>query len=122
MKEEKRVLNRHKKELNNVLNEKTDQENISQNPSTVVANLSTHVLTNEEYNILKFGVKYELATCRNESKVLAYAEDIWEQIDKADIWHNEIYLKAGIKNSLRGLAFNIVNIEDSCIFKNSSKI
>ena len=35
-------------------------EKINQNTNTVVSNLHSHVLANEEYNILKFGQKYEL--------------------------------------------------------------
>ena len=79
-------------------------------------------LTNEEHSILKFGLKHGLATGPNESNILSYAEDIWEQIDKANICRNEMYSKAKIKNALRGLAFNLINIDDSRIFNGSNKV
>ena len=44
----------------------------------------SHVPSNEEYSILKFRLKYGLATRPNESNILAYAEEIWAQIDKSD--------------------------------------
>ena len=74
----------------NLLKEKNELNDIYDNPNTVVTNLSSHVLSNKEYSILKFGLKYGLATRPNESNILAYAEDIWEQIDKSNICHNEL--------------------------------
>ena len=53
--------------------------------NTVVNNLSSHFLSNNEYSILKFGLKHGLAIRPNEINILAYAEDIWEQIDKFNI-------------------------------------
>ena len=53
---------------------------------------------------------------------MPYAEDICEQIDKSNICCNELYSKFKIKNSLRGLAFNMINFEDAYIFKDSKKI
>ena len=73
-------------------------------------------------SLLKFGLKYGLVLRPNESNILAYTEDISEQIDKSNICSNELYSKSKIKNALRGLAFNVVNFEDACIFKDSKKI
>ena len=78
IKEEKLVLKRHQMKLHDLLKEKNNLNDIYDNPNTVVTNLSSHVLSNEEYSILKFGLKYGLPTCPNESNILAYAEDIWE--------------------------------------------
>ena len=72
--------------------------------------------------LLKFGLKYGLVLRPNESNILAYTEDLSEQIDKSNICSNELYWKSKIKNALRGLAFNVVNFEDACIFKDSKKI
>ena len=88
----------------------------------MVTNLSSHVLSNVEYSISKFGLKYGLATRPNESNILACSEDIWEQIDKSNICRNDLYSKSKIKNALRGLAFNLINFEDARIFKDSKKI
>ena len=118
LKDEKKIVKRHQKKLENRKNiEKNIENNIHENPNPVVTNLSSHNLTNEEHSILKFGLKHGLATHPNESNILLYAEDIWEQIDKANICRSEMYSKAKIKNALRGLAFNLINIEDSRIFK-----
>ena len=44
-------------------------------------NLSSYILTNEELSILQIGLKRGLATRPNQSSILAYTEDISEQID-----------------------------------------
>ena len=75
----------------------------------MVNNLSNYILSNEEYSILKFGLKYGFATRPNESNILDYTEDIWEQIDKSSICRNELYSKSMIENALRRLAFNLTN-------------
>ena len=68
------------------------------------------------------GLKHGLATRPNQSSIFADAEDIWEQIDRANICRNEMYSKLKIKNSLRGLAFNLINMDDTRIYKDSNKV
>ena len=69
------------------------------------------------YSILKFELKYSLATRPIESNILTYVENIWEQIDKSNICSNYLNSKSKIKNALRGLAFNLTNFENARIFK-----
>ena len=61
---------------------------ISTNPNTIITNLASHVLTEGEYDVLQYKLKHGLATRPKENDILAYAEDIWEQIDKANICNN----------------------------------
>ena len=67
-------------------------------------------------------MKHGLATRSKENDILAYAEDIWEQIDKANICNNNFHTKSKIKNALRGLGFSLINIEDSPIYKDTNHI
>ena len=39
---------------------------------------------------------------------------------KANICNNNIHSKSNVKNALRGLTFNFVNIEDSRIYKDTN--
>ena len=55
-------------------------------------------------------MKNGLATHPYENNILAYTEEIWEKIDKSDVCCNKIYSKSKIKNTLRGLAFNMINL------------
>ena len=99
LKDEKKIIKRHGKKLDSLIKEKNKENNIHENPNHFVTNLSSHDLSNEELGILKFELKYGLATRPNESNILSYAEDIWEQIEKANICRNEMYSKAKIKNA-----------------------
>ena len=78
---------------------------MSANPNTIITNLSSHVLTEGEYDTFQYGLKHGLATRSNESDMLAYAENIWEQIDKVNIFNINFYSKSKIKNALRELTF-----------------
>lgn len=117
LKYEKKIIKRHQNKLQSLLNEKNKENNIQANPNPVVTNLSSHVLTNEVQSILQFGLKHGLGTRPNQSSIFGYAVDILEQIDRANICHNEMYSKLKIKNSLRGLALNLINIGDARIYK-----
>ena len=54
LKDEKKIIKRHRKKLPSLLDKKNKENNIQANPDLVVINLSSHVLTNEEYIILQF--------------------------------------------------------------------
>ena len=69
IKQEKLVLKRHQKKLDNLLKEKNKLNDIYDNPNIVVTNFSSHALSNKEYSILKFGLKYGLVTRPNESNI-----------------------------------------------------
>ena len=50
-------------------------------------------------------------------------ENIWEEIHKVNICNNNFHSKSKIKNALRGMVFNFINIEeDSRIYKNANHI
>ena len=111
LKDEKKIIKCPWKKLDSVIKEKNKENKIQENLNPVATNLSSHDLSNEELSILKFGLKHGLATRPNESNILSYTKDIWEQIEKANICCNEMCSKAKIKNSLRGLAFNLIKIK-----------
>ena len=121
LKDEKKIIKRHRNKSDSLIKEKNKENNIHENPNAIVTNFSSHDLSNEVLSILKFGLKLGLATRPNESNILSYAEDIWEQIEKASICLNGMYSKAKIKNALRGFGFNLINIDDTRIFGDSNK-
>ena len=105
-----------------MLEERDKNREISTNPKTIITNLSIHVLTEGEYDILQYELKHGLATGPKENDILAYAEDIKQRIDKANICSNNFHSKSKTKSVLRGLAFNFINIEDSRIYKDTNHI
>ena len=51
----------------------------------------------------QFGLKHGLPTLPNQGSICAYAEDIWEQTDRASFCRYEMYYKLMMKSSLRGM-------------------
>ena len=98
------------------------EDGLTEDPNNINTNLSSHALTEEEFEALRYGLKFGLATCPCESNILAYTEDVWEQISKSEICNVGRYNEARIKNSLRCLAFNIINFDEKHIFKDQKKI
>lgn len=121
-KKEHIIKKRHLKKLSLLLQERNQKHGITQNPNSIITNLSSHVLSNEEYNVLQYGLKYGIATSPKSSNVLAYAEDIWDQIKTSNICHDNEYAQLKIKNALRSFAFNLIDIDDKRIFKDSKSI
>lgn len=56
------------------------------------------MLTNEKYQILKFGLNCGFVTHSNERSVLAYTKDVEEQIETLNICHSELYPNAKMRN------------------------
>ena len=77
----------------------------------VLSLLSSHTLTEEEFEALRYGLKFGLAT-----------RPCGEQILKSKICNVGRYNEARIKNLLCCLAFNIINIDEKLIFKDQKKI
>ena len=66
----------------------------------ITTNLSNHTLRNDEYNILKYGLKYGVSFSPKSSTVLSYSEDLWDEIRKSDIYYKNEYAKMKINNAL----------------------
>ena len=71
---------------------------------------------------MKYDLKYGTSFLPNSLTVLAYLENVWDQIRKSCIYYNNEYAKTKIKNALRSYAFNLIDIDDKNIFKDANKI
>ena len=105
-----------------MLHERNQINGIASNPNNIITNLSNHTLSNDEYNVLKHGLKYGISFSHKSYTVLAYSDDVRDQIRKSGIYYNNEYDKIKIKNALRSYAFNLIDIDDKNIFKDTSKI
>lgn len=57
-----------------------------------------------------------------QSDAMAYAEEVWDQIKRANICSGSNMAQARIKNSLRAFTFNILKLDDKRIFKDRAKL
>ena len=88
LKEEKKIIKRYRKKLDTLLQERDKNRGISTNLNTI---------TEDEYDILQYGLEHGPVTRPEENDTLTYAEEIWEQIDKANIGSNNFHPKSKIK-------------------------
>ena len=120
--EAKIVTARHEKKFDNLLKEKSTKDGTCDNPNQTIWNLSSHVLTNEEYQLLQYGLKHGLASKPRDNDILASAEALWDQIETKNLCKDGAYYQRTAKNSLRAMAFNIINLEDRQIYKDKAKV
>ena len=52
------------------------------NPNVTITNLSSRILTNDEYEILQYSLKHVIAIKPRDSEIFAIAEDIYDRIDR----------------------------------------
>ena len=57
-KKENIIKKRHLKKFNALLHERNQIDGIASNPNSIITNLSNRTLSNDEYNVLKYGLKY----------------------------------------------------------------
>ena len=60
-KQEKNIIKQHKKTAS-LFKEKDKNRGISTNPNSIITNLSSHVFTDGQYEILQYELKHGLAT------------------------------------------------------------
>ena len=94
------TMKRHLKKFNALLYERNERDGLTPNRNRIITNMSSHILSNDEYNILQYGLKHGISTSPKSSTVLAYSEDIWDQIRRSNIHYNSEYAKMKIKNAL----------------------
>ena len=119
---EKRTRKRQRKKLDNLIAEKNESLGLSVNPNPIITNLSSHILSNEEFDILKLGLKHGLATFPKKNDMFAYAEDVWDQITRNKLCKDDHLAEIKIKTCLQAFTFNVIDMDDFRIFKDLSKI
>ena len=77
---------------------------------------------NEEYQLLRYNLNHGLATYQKQSDILASLESVWDQINKKNICKETLNHIERAKNSLRALAFSLINLDNCQVFRNKKKL
>jgi len=101
--------------------ERDRNSGISKNPNPIITNLSSYVLSNDEYETLRFGLNHGLAKRPKDIDTFAFAEDLWYQLIRSKKLKENHHSLERTKNILRGFAFNYLNSDDKQIFKDSKR-
>ena len=80
-----KVQRTQKKKLDNLFEKKQQEDGLENNPNGIIWNLTSRALSNEEYEVLRYGLNHGLATHQNTSDIIATAEPVWDQISRQNL-------------------------------------
>ena len=110
------------KRLDKILTDERTHNGIYTNPNVTMTNLSRRTLTNDEHEVLKYGLKHGIATKPNENDISALAEDIYDIINRKRLCKENQTSVQRLKNSLRAFSFNILDIDGQNVYKDAKKL
>ena len=111
----------HNKKLDRLFKKK-QEDGLKKNPNNVIWNLTSGILSNEERQVLHYGLNHGIATNLKESDILASAESVWDQISRNNICKESHDHVETAKNSLRALGFNLIDVDNNQVYKNKKKL
>ena len=121
-KEESEWIRTHNKKYENLINEKKAINEISENLNSVITNLSSRILNNNECKILTKGLKHGIAISFKQNNILASSEALWDQLESKDILKENTSSIQRAKNSIRAMSFSLLSLDAQQIIKDKNKI
>ena len=110
------------KKLDSLCKKKQKEDGIKENLNNTIWDLTSRTLSNDEYQVLRYGLNHGLATHQKETDILANAESIWDQINRNNVCKESNNHVERAKNSLRAMAFSLIDLENKQIFKDKKKL
>ena len=74
-------------------------------------NLAGQPLDDDQIDVLKLGLRYGLATRPNHLEIMSFAEDVWNQVSRLDMFKEGRHVQDKVKNSLRCFAYNYIDLD-----------
>ena len=85
-------------------------------------NLSNRDLSNDQYEVLRYGLKHVIAAKPKENDVFAFAEDIFDQINRKGLCKDNLNSVQRRKNTFRAFSFNVRDTDDKSVYRDSKKL
>ena len=105
-----------------LLNKGNAKNGIQSNPNNVAWNLSSRNLTNEEYDVLSYGLNLGLATNLSCNDVLQSMGSVWDQLTRNNLLKENYHSINRAKNWLPARAFNFIDLDNQNVFKDKRKL
>ena len=112
----------HNKKLDRLFKKKQEVDGLKENPTNVIWNLTSRILSNEECQVLRYGLNHGITTILKESDILASAESVWDQMPRNNICKESHYHIERAKNSLQASAFNLIGFGNNQVYKDKRKL
>ena len=81
------------------------------NPNKIITNLTNITLTQDEISVLELGLKHGVLLRPKEPKMIAIAENIYEQIEKHNVLKDNHISKAGAQTALKSFTYNCLDLD-----------
>ena len=120
-KHKERINEKHSKKLDKLLVEKSIREGIHKNPNETITNLSNVTLSEEEIEVLEFGLKHGIATTPSESEMFVVVEDMFAQISKLKSYKYPAS-EERIKTALKSFTFQYLDIDEKQTWQDKKRI
>ena len=103
------IKEKHQKNLDAIIVNKTIRNGIKKNPNNIITNLTDMELTKNEVSVLKFGLKHGLLRRPKQSEMIVIAEDICDQILRNDILRQDHISKHRLQTALKAFTHNYLD-------------
>ena len=110
------------KKFNKLYMNKLKEEGVNENSNNTIQNLTTRVLSNEEYQLLRYDLNHGLATYQKANNIFVFVESAWDQINKKSICKETQNHKGKTENSLRPIALSLIDLDNCQVFKDKKKL
>ena len=121
-KEESEWIRTHNKKYENLINKKKAINEISENLNSVITNLSSRILNNNESKILTKSLKHGIAISFKQNDILASSEALSDKLESKDILKENISSIQRAKNSIPAMSFSLLSLDVQQIIKDKNKI
>ena len=105
-----------------MITEKRIQESLHSNPNYLISNLTKVTLSNNEIEILKYGLKHGLAIYPKESEMIPIMEDIYGQILRHNAIKDSYISQERLKITPKAFTFNYLQVHDKRYIHNSKTL
>ena len=82
---------------------KEEINGINENPNSVITNLSSKAINNEEYKILTYELNHGIAVSAKKNDILASSETLWDQLERSKCLKENITSINSINKKLKML-------------------
>ena len=120
--EEAVIKQRKNEKLKRLINIEEIEDGICDNPNLVITNLTGDLLSEDEIEVLKLGLKYGIALRPRENDLIVKGEVLWDQVQRKELLKPGAFNSIRAKNSIKNLAYSLLDVDLKQYFNDSKKV
>ena len=101
---------------------KKEINGINENSNSILINLSSRTINNEEYEILTYGLNHGITVSAKQNYILASSEALWDQSERNKSLKENFTSIQKAKNANRVMSFSLLDMDSKLLAKDKTKI